>query len=405
MRPKVLLVTPTCPVPPTAGAPLRTGGWLRAAAGAAELALATLVRTREEAAALRELHGLVQHVVAVAAHRTAPARLCDRVLAAVTGRPLPVVAGASRQLRLAIERLIADWSPDVIQLEQLAAATYLGLARRSRCAIVYSAHNVESRVVGGPPHEGSRSTVAYVRRTAALETTVATAADRVVAVTAAEAAWFAARGATAVTIANALWLEDLPLRPGISDEDPPTLLFVGHLAYPPNRDAALRLVRDILPRVRSHHPRVRCVVAGRRPPREVQRLTRLGAEVVADPPDLGALWARASVFVCPLRWGGGSRLKLIEAAARGVPTASTRAGVEGLELRAGEDLAVADDGAGLAAAVLELLANPGLASRRAQSARRRVEAHHDWRQLTPRVRELYEDLGGRAVHDSDGGVG
>ncbi len=405
MRPKVLLVTPTCPVPPTAGAPLRTSGWLRAAADAAELAVATLVRTPEEAAALRELRGLVQHVVAVPARRTPPARLRDRVLAALTGRPLPVVAGASRQLRLAIERLIADWSPDVVQLEQLAAATYLELSPRTRCAVVYSAHNVESRVVGGPPEGRSRSTVAYARRTAALETTVAAAADRVVTVTAAEAAWFAARGATSMTIANALWLEDLPIRPGISDEDPPTLLFVGHLAYPPNRDAALRLVRDVLPRVRSHHPRARCVVAGRQPPREVQRLTRLGAEVVADPPDLGPLWARASVFVCPLRWGGGSRLKLIEAAARGVPIATTWAGVEGLELRAGEDLAVADDDAGLAAAVLELLADAGLAGRRARSARRRVEAHHDWRRLAPRVRELYEDLGCRAERDSDGGVG
>lgn len=394
MRPKVLLVTPTCPVPPTAGAPLRTSGWLRAAASAAELAVATLIRTPEEAAALAELRALVQHVVAVPAHRTAPARLCDRVLAAVTGRPLPVVAGASRQLRLAIERLIADWPPDVVQLEQLAAAPYLELARRPRCAIVYSAHNVESRVVAGPPEGRSRSTMAHVRRTAALETTMATAADRVVAVTAAEAAWFAARGATAVTIANALWLEDLPLRRGISDEDPPTLLFVGHLAYPPNRDAALRLVRDILPRVHSHDPRVRCVIAGRRPPREVRRLIRHGVDIVADSLDLGALWAQASVFVCPLRWGGGSRLKLIEAAARGVPIATTRAGVEGLELRAGEDVTVADDDVGLAAATLELLADPGLAGRRAQCARRRVEAHHDWHQLTPRVRELYEDLGG-----------
>jgi glycosyltransferase involved in cell wall biosynthesis len=398
-----LVVTPVCPVPPTAGAPLRISSWLRAAAGTAELAVATLVRSPEEASALDELRELLAHVVAVPARRTPSARLRDRVVAALAGRPLSVVANTSRGLRAAAGRLMASWSPDLVQLEQLAAAPYLEPARRHGCAVVYSAHNVESLVAAGPPGgRRSRSRAAQARRTAALETAVATSADRVVAVTSAEAAWFESRGATAVTIPNALWLDELPRRPARIDGGEPVLLFVGHLAYPPNRDGAIRLVRDILPRVRAVEPRVRCVIAGRRPPRELRRLAGLGAEIVADQPDLGPLWERSSVFVCPLRWGGGSRLKLIEAAARGVPITTTRAGVEGLELRSGEDLLVADDDAGMAAAILDVLSDAGATAGRVASARGRVEAHHDWRRLAPMVHELYADLLGHHRRDEAG---
>ena len=162
--------------------------------------------------------------------------------------------------------------------------------------------------------------------------------DRVVAVTLDEASWFEQRGATAVHIPNALWLDRFPLRREPEPGGRPTMLFVGHLAYPPNRDAAVRLVRDILPRVKSVVPHVRCVIAGRRPASDVRRLSELGAEILADRADLSDVWDAASVFVCPLRWGGGSRLKLIEAAARGVPVVTTRVGAGGLDLRAGVDI-------------------------------------------------------------------
>lgn len=390
---KVLIVTPTCPVPATAGAPLRVNGWLRAAAPAVELAVATLVRSPAEANALAELHRLATHVVAVTAPRTASRRLRDRALAALSGRPYGVVANTNRDLLAAVHRLVASWAPDVIQFEELAATPYLELAERRSSATVYSAHNVESLVAAGPPGEhSSPARRARVRRIEMLETATARGVDRVVAVTRHEASWFEHRGASAVHIANALWLEGLPLRPQAATGPHPTLLFVGHLAYPPNRDAAVRLVRDILPRVRSEIPDLRCVIAGRRPTAEVRGLSGRGVEIIADRADLSPLWNSAAVFVCPLRWGGGSRIKLIEAAARGVPIVTTRVGAEGLEFRAGVDLLAADTDAGLATALLDTLRLPGDVAARVASARRQVDAHHNWGRLAPRIHELYEGL-------------
>lgn len=390
---KVLVVTPTCPVPATSGAPLRVSGWLRAAAPAVELAVATLVRSPSEDRALAEPSDWAARIVAVPAPRTAPMRLRDHCLAALTGRPYGVVANSNRGLLAAADRLMTSWSPDVVQFEELAAASYLPLARRHRCATIFSAHNVESLVAAGPPGvRDSRSARRRVHRTGRLETATARLVDRVVAVTPNDASWFEQQGATAVHIANALWLDTLPVRPEPAPGGGPTMLFVGHLAYPPNRDAAVRLVRDILPRVRSEVPNMRCVIAGRRPTAEVQHLSGRGVEIVADRSDLSPLWNAATVFVCPLRWGGGSRIKLIEAAARGVPMVTTRVGVDGLDLRAGVDYLAADDDAEIATAVLDGFRRPGDLAGRIANARSRVETHHDWGRLAPRIRELYEDL-------------
>ena len=390
---KVLVVTPTCPVPATAGAPLRVSGWLRAAAPTVEFAVATLVRSSSEDRALPELRDWVSHVVAIPAPRTGLRQLRDRGLAVLTGRPYGVVANTNRNLLAAVDRLIGSWAPDVVQFEELAATPYLRLARRRRCATIYSAHNVEWLVAAGPPGgRGSWSARHPVRRIRQLETATARAVDRVVAVTLDEAAWFEQCGATAVHIANALWLDRFPLRSAPGPGGRPTMLFVGHLAYPPNRDAAICLVRDILPRVRSAIPRVRCVIAGRRPGYEVLRLTELGAEVVADQADLGTLWDSATVFVCPLRWGGGSRLKLIEAAARGVPIVTTRVGADGLDLRAGVDFLTADDTAEMATATIDTIRLPRTVTPRVTSARSRVENHHNWERLASRIHELYEGL-------------
>jgi glycosyltransferase involved in cell wall biosynthesis len=98
-------------------------------------------------------------------------------------------------------------------------------------------------------------------------------------------------------------------------------------------------------------------------------------------PDTGPYWARARVFIVPLRVGGGTRLKILEALARGVPVVSTSIGCEGLDLRHGEDLLVADDAAAFAASVARLLGDDELCASLARHGRATVEARYDWRAI------------------------
>jgi len=172
------------------------------------------------------------------------------------------------------------------------------------------------------------------------------------------------------------------------------LLFVGTLGYAPNEDAAATLCHEILPRLRAAGPvDVRVDLVGARPSAAVAELARLdGVSLHANVPDVAPFYARAGAAVMPLRAGGGTRIKLLEAFARGVPVVSTALGAEGLEVEAGRHLLVADDADGLAAACRRLMTEPALAGRLRTEARRLVARRYDAARVREAIRARY--LGG-----------
>ncbi len=144
--------------------------------------------------------------------------------------------------------------------------------------------------------------------------------------------------------------------------DPPrtrettNLLFVGHLGYAPNVRAAARLVDRIVPAVRETMPAARLVLAGRAPGSEVRALSTADAvQLVADPPDLAPLYGGADIAVVPLSEGGGTRLKILEAMAVGVPVVATPIAAEGLGLVDGEEILIADTDESIADRIRTLL--------------------------------------------------
>jgi glycosyltransferase involved in cell wall biosynthesis len=129
----------------------------------------------------------------------------------------------------------------------------------------------------------------------------------------------------------------------------PTVLFVGSLDYPPNQDAVRLLLQEIVPLVRNTTPDVVFRVAGRRPPEWMARdCAARKVELVANPPDMAPLYRDATVTVVPLLSGGGTRIKILEAFAYGVPVVSTTVGAEGLVVTHGHDILIADTVPGFA---------------------------------------------------------
>lgn len=153
----------------------------------------------------------------------------------------------------------------------------------------------------------------------------------------------------------------------------PSILYAGHLGYWPNVEAAQRLATRILPLVRQKIPEARLVLAGRSPKPKVKALGELaGVAIVADPPDMGAMLRTAALTIVPLESGGGTRIKVLEAMAEGVPVVATRLAVEGLDLAEGLDYVAAETDEELAGAAVSLLQDANLA--RAISERARVRA-------------------------------
>lgn len=173
----------------------------------------------------------------------------------------------------------------------------------------------------------------------------------------------------------------------VAPTGPPKLLFVGNLGYEPNSDGISWFIREILPRVRKCQPSVKLTVAGSSCPAALRRLCQeVGIDLVEDPVGLDPVYAAATAVIVPLRFGSGSRLKIIEAGARSIPVISTVTGADGLDLDPDNHFIQSTDNAeAFALACNACLSDLPEARRRAGLLRQRVAAVHDRSQAVEQI--------------------
>jgi glycosyltransferase involved in cell wall biosynthesis len=158
------------------------------------------------------------------------------------------------------------------------------------------------------------------------------------------------------------------------------LVFTGSMDWLPNIDGIKWFVKEILPVIRQKRPNCTVVVAGRRPVRDVEELASQysGVTVTGTVPDIRPYLWGSSIAIVPLRIGGGTRLKIYESMAAGVPVVSTTVGAEGLACHNGRDIVLADSAAAFAGGCLELLEQAGLRRRIADEALDLVARQFSW---------------------------
>jgi len=177
-------------------------------------------------------------------------------------------------------------------------------------------------------------------------------------------------------VPNVARLVDNPRRPPGGDKF--TFLFLGNMSYLPNEDASVFFCREVLPLLRNKAAnRFDVLIAGAHPPRRVKELERHPeVRVVADIPDVRQVYEKAHAAVVPLRWGGGTKIKVLEALGYRRAVVSTPAGVTGLEIERENQVLVGDRPEQLAAQCLRLVEDRGLADRIAGSGYEWVRKHH-----------------------------
>jgi polysaccharide biosynthesis protein PslH len=185
-------------------------------------------------------------------------------------------------------------------------------------------------------------------------------------------------GVRTAVIPNAADVEYYQPRPTDPRPDGRTVVFFGLLSYVPNLDGVIHFVEDIWPRIAEAHPDARLKIVGGRPPPSLLALAGPRVELTGFVPDLRPHLAAAAAVVVPLRLGGGTRLKIVEAMAMGKAIVSTTLGAEGIEAAPGRDLLIEDQPAAFADAVNRLLADPHLAACIGQSARRLAVERYSW---------------------------
>jgi glycosyltransferase involved in cell wall biosynthesis len=167
-----------------------------------------------------------------------------------------------------------------------------------------------------------------------------------------------------------------------SDARDASLLFVGNLNYLPNVDALVHLQEAVLPALVELLPDVRITIVGRAPVTNdaraaIDRLRRVPQfDFVFDAPDCAPYYRGCSIAIAPIRLGGGTRVKILEAFAQRVPVVSTTKGCEGLAVSHGEHLLIADEPEAFARCCVEAMRDPTLRARITAGGLAYVEAHH-----------------------------
>jgi glycosyltransferase involved in cell wall biosynthesis len=188
-------------------------------------------------------------------------------------------------------------------------------------------------------------------------------------------------GAPPLVVSNGVDLTRYVFRPEPSSEE--LVFFVGDLTWPPNLEGIRWFLSEVWPILARMRPDARVEVLGRGEGslRELARQGAPGLSFLGEGADTRPLWRRAAVAIVPLLTGGGTRLKILEAAACGVPVVATPIGAEGLDFEAGREVELASAAPEFAAAVARLLAEPDARRSRAAAARRRVERQYGWEEI------------------------
>jgi len=390
--PRVLVLDEAVPLPANTGKRLRTHNLLRRLAGEFEIHL--LVHAGEveaDAARALEREGIRLHVAdSVVPDKSGPA-FAARLLGNLAFSRLPYSVASHRQ-RAYRTRLRNLLQPGGFRLVHCEWTPYAGYAAGLDLPVTVAAHNVETdiwrRLAEQSPGPRAALYGVQARRMERFEREICRSGRALTAVSEGDARrleeWGASRVAVIPNGVDLDYYRPAPLLP----EEPGSLVFSGSMDWRANQDAVIWFLDAVQPELRR-----RCdfkfTVVGRNPPSRLLRRANERVRVTGTVPDVRPFLVRSQVFVTPLRVGGGSRLKILEALALKRAVVSTTVGAEGLDVEPGRHLLVADEPAEFAEAVSRLLGDPELRRRLGESGRELVEERYDWDRLAALQAEFW----------------
>jgi glycosyltransferase involved in cell wall biosynthesis len=387
-RRRILALFPSVPIPANTGGALRALTMMRALDRAFELTV--LAWGADDDALGRELGGR-----GFAVHKRG---LVDQAFTEATGLLLGNPLGYSRYgwFPQKLTRLLEKQEFDAIHFDHPHTALLLPTIRKlqPQAKLVLDAHNVEAEII-----ERLAVTAPIWRRKVLrwqavrireLETELARNMDMVFACSDKDARAFSAMGADEVRVVpNSI----PPLAPSLLAERK-DVVFVGSLDWQPNAEAVVELARDIWPRCRALLPGARLVIVGRNPPTHVQELASRDVLVMGSVPSVQPYLDAAFATAIPLRAGSGTRIKILEAWAAGVPVVASEIAAEGLPYENGRDIVLAERPAEFARALVRLWRDRGLSEELVAEGRRTVQpftAEHIALTVAKHYREMFGD--------------
>lgn len=404
---RILFLTQVLPYPLVGGAKIRAYYVLRQLAVEHDVTLVSFVRAddrAEDVAHLAEICTAV-HTIPITRSMVKNGRAVLRAM--LRGEPIVIARDHVPEMAALLKQLAAAAPFDAVHADQTAMAQYALLVRAAqspRPLTVLDQHNALYRVVErqarcetGPLKQ--TLWLGEARRLQRYEAHLLRTFDQVLTVSDVDRDALLDVLPVDDRTAVADHLHVLPICVDPAAQPPvapavaaPEILHLGTMFWPPNVEGVVWFAREVLPRIRERVPDVRFTIAGKQPPPLVEALAREpGVVVTGFVPDPRPLLERCAVFVVPLRAGGGMRVKILDAWQWGLPIVSTTIGAEGIHLRAGENILLADTPAEFADAVTAVLNDAALALRLRENGRGWVETHYNWRTTYPKIAALYAE--------------
>ncbi|MFL5887277.1 MAG: glycosyltransferase family 4 protein [Thermoleophilaceae bacterium] len=295
-----------------------------------------------------------------------------------------------------VARIGRELKPHVAVLEMLWLHRYIDVVRELGCKLVLNAHNLEGSMYEElAAARGDAASAKAAERARAIESVAFTAVDQVWLCSERDAARVETAGLRDGGLAVVPNAVDVSRYEHLErDEEPATLLYPANYAYPPNRTAARRLL-EIFPAFAERVRDARLVLLGDRPTADMREASARDARIEVTGPvdDSLPFLASATVMPVPLVEGGGTRLKVLEAFAAGLPVVSTAKGVEGLDVVAGEHYVAAESNDDFVSALAHLCSDRAARVRLTDRGRQLVRERYSWDAARVAIADALKELG------------
>lgn len=326
------------------------------------------------------------------------------IFKAIFGRyPLLLASYDNKKMRQKISKMLASQTYDLLHIEPFYVwpsipKTCLA-GRQASLPMVVAEHNIEYKVYDRFVKESFamfRPALSFdVRKLKYWEENVWEQACHITAVSESDAVLIKQKiGSSKVSIvSNGVDLDSFPFYGNQKLHDPPVFLFVGNFTWIQNRDAIRFLSKQIWPKIKEHHPNAILRVVGRGMPDSLrQKLTDPSFIFFEDVEDISSEFGSSDVLLAPIRIGGGTKFKILEAMASGVPVVTTTAGAEGLNVKSSSEIFIADSPEKMLEAIDLIISNSKKRHELIKNARILIEKEYSWKHIAEKLDNVWEHV-------------